>query len=87
MDSDRSSDAPMRPPLGQLERALIDEFLRTRGYDPAEVPHLPPEQRDELLRQASRHASARMAEVEARSHYLDEIHHVEPPRPKFDPTS
>ena len=82
MNANRSSDTPLPPPLGQLERALIEEFLRSRGYDPAEVPQLPSEQRLELLKQASRHASARMAEVEARSHYLDEIHDREGPRTK-----
>jgi hypothetical protein len=80
MDPDRSGDTPLQPPLSQLERALIEEFLRSRGCDPAEVPHLPPEQRHELLTQASRHASARMAEVEARSHYLHDIHDAEAPR-------
>ena len=82
MNPDRSSDTPLRPPLAQLERALIDEFLQSRGYDSAGMAQLPPEQRQELLKQASQHASARMAEVEARSHYLDEIHDREAPRSK-----
>ena len=73
-----SPEQPERPvlqaPLGQLERALIDEYVRARGYDPLSLAELPEQQREALLRDASVHASARLAEVESRSHFLDEIH-------------
>ena len=82
MREERPDPPTMQPPLGQLERALIDEFVRQRGYDPQGLSGLPEREREELLKQASQHASARMAEVEARSHYLDEIHDREAPRTK-----
>jgi hypothetical protein len=63
------------PPLGQLERALIDEFLRGRGYDHDALAALPPADRDRLLSEASLYASSKLAEVEARSHLLDDFHH------------
>jgi hypothetical protein len=74
MHDESSELAAPRPPLGQLERALIDEFVRARGHDPAAVAGLPEHERQELLKEASLFASARLAEVEARSHFVDEIH-------------
>ena len=52
-----SPEQPERPvlqaPLGQLERALIDEYVRARGYDPLTLAELPEQQREALLRDAS----------------------------------
>jgi hypothetical protein len=59
--------------LGQLERALIDEFIRGRGYDPDGLVDLPPAQREHLLADAALYASGRLFEIESRSHFLDEI--------------
>jgi hypothetical protein len=57
-----------------LELALIDEFVRSRGYDPRNLSDLAEEERKALLRDASVHASMKLTEVESRSHFLDEIH-------------
>lgn len=57
-----------------LETALIDEFLRTSGYDPAAVQGLPPAQRERLMTQASAYASGKLAEVEARAHFVQGLH-------------
>lgn len=61
-------------PLARLERALIDEFVRKRGYDPLTLADLPEGERVSLLKDASVYASGKLMEVEARSHFLDEIH-------------
>jgi hypothetical protein len=61
-------------PLGQLERALIDEYIRRQGHDPARLTALRRAERERLLRDASVYASSRLMEVEARSHFLDEMH-------------
>jgi hypothetical protein len=53
-----------------LERALIDEFVRARGYDPRNLSGLPEHERETLLRDASIEASTRLAEVESRSHFM-----------------
>ena len=74
MSAETSEIRPFEPPLGQLERALIDEFVRARGYDPLKLADLPEEERERLLRDASVYASGKLTEVEARSHFLDEIH-------------
>jgi len=57
-----------------LERSLIDEFVRARGHDPRNLMDLSDEERQRLLKEASVYASGRLMEVEARSHFLDEIH-------------
>jgi hypothetical protein len=61
-------------PLAQLERSLIDEYVRTRGYDPHALSALPSPERDTLLKDASVYASSKLCEVEARSHFVHELH-------------
>jgi|KBSMisStandDraft_5_1062788.scaffolds.fasta_scaffold1224871_2 hypothetical protein len=60
--------------LGRLERALIDDYLGARGYDPVTLASLPEQERTKLLAEASTCASGKLVEIEARSHFLDEIH-------------
>jgi len=70
--------APLHDPNAVLERALRDEYLREHGYDAAALAALPPEARLEILRRMSLHVAARLAEVDARSAYVHEIHGVVP---------
>jgi len=69
-------------PLARLERSLIDEFLRAQGCDPLKLADLPETERDALLKHASVFASSRLAEVESRSHFLDDMHDGGPGRSK-----
>ncbi len=64
----------LQTPLSQLERALIDEFVRARGHDPHKLSEVPEPERSALLKDASTYASLKLTEVESRSHFLDEIH-------------
>lgn len=74
MDHDPSDTPPMQDKYAQLERAFIDEFLRLNGYDAHSVLALPDEKRFAMLTQAAEYAALKLAEVEARAHYLHEIH-------------
>jgi hypothetical protein len=65
---------PLQDLTAQLEQAFIEEFIRRRGYDPAHLNDLPRAERGELLKQASTHAATKLAEVEARAHYVHDIH-------------
>lgn len=65
---------PRQDPEGQLERAFIDEFLRTHGHDARSVAALSADERIRLLQEASVHACARLAEIEARAHFVHELH-------------
>jgi hypothetical protein len=61
-------------PNAGLERSMIDEFIRRRGYDPAALQQLPDDVRIRVQAEASTHAAARLAEMEARAHYVHDLH-------------
>jgi hypothetical protein len=61
-------------PNGSLEQQLIDEYLEYRGQTRRSVRDLPEPQALRLLRGASDYASLRLAEIDARAHYVDVIH-------------
>jgi hypothetical protein len=65
---------PIEEPLGNLEQRLIDEYLRGAGQDPAALRHSSDPAARALLRDAASYASARLTEVEARSHYVRNLH-------------
>lgn len=61
-------------PKALLEKAFIEEYLKSRGYTLEQVHHLPEEQAKQLMTEASLYASTRLMEVEARAHFMEEIH-------------
>lgn len=73
MPDDRR-DFHMTAPLGDLERALIDEYLRAHGFDADRLRELPKAELKRVLTDASVYAATRLAEVESRAHYVHEIH-------------
>lgn len=58
----------------RLERQFIDEYLSLRGHTREDLQRLPQEEADALLREASVHASSKLAEVDSRAHFVHEIH-------------
>lgn len=64
----------MEDPEGQLEKALIEEFLRARGLDAAAVQALPEHEAKRVLTEASVYAAAKLAEVESRARFVHQIH-------------
>lgn len=67
---------PHRDPLAEIERELITAYIAGAGHDFHDL--LARAESDEearrLVAEASRYASARLSEVEARSHYLRRLH-------------
>ena len=61
-------------PEGRLEQALIDQFLSARGLDAAAVRALPAGEAKRVLTEASVYASSKLAEVDARAHFVHQIH-------------
>jgi hypothetical protein len=61
-------------PHAPLERMLIDEFLESRGHMRQSVNGLPAAEVMKLMSAASEYASLRLAEIECRARYVDEIH-------------
>jgi hypothetical protein len=71
----RDPDTPIREDqTAHLEVALIEQFIRSAGHDPAKLHDLPEAERAELLKQAAAHAAGKLAEVESRAHLLGEFH-------------
>ena len=66
---------PMEEPLAELERRLIDEYIRAAGQDPAAVRAKGDEASWKLLTAAAIHAATKLTEVEARAHYVHDLHH------------
>ena len=77
MPADFSDVRPLEEPLAELERALIDEYLRGAGHNPAALRDSGDPAARSVLIEASKYAAARLTEVESRAHYLRELHHNE----------
>jgi hypothetical protein len=65
---------PIEEPLAALERVLINEYVTAAGLDLASLLLRHDEQATKILTEASQHAAGRLAEVEARCHYLKKLH-------------
>ena len=64
----------LEDPLAALEVKFIEEFLALAGVSRASVDRLPPMEAERVLSAACEYASLRLAEIQARAHYVDEMH-------------
>ncbi len=64
----------MEDPQGPLEQAFIEEYLRWRGCDAAQLVRLPEDSRRRLLKEASIYAAMKLADVESKARYIHELH-------------
>lgn len=65
---------PVEDPNAMLEKALIEEYLREKGYSHEDLKKLPAELVEKLMKEASQYASLKLEEVEARAHFVKELH-------------
>ncbi|MEP0805375.1 MAG: hypothetical protein HRF47_07780 [Chloroflexota bacterium] len=74
--SDKTTEQaePVEDPNAVLEKALIEEYLRERGYSLEKLKELPKELAEKLMKEASQYASLKLEEVEARAHFVKELH-------------
>jgi hypothetical protein len=68
------AETTLEDPMAPLERALIDEFLKARGCTLSTVGQKPIAEGQVLLKQAAQYAIGRLAEIDARAAYLQQIH-------------
>ncbi len=61
-------------PQSTLERKLIKEYLVNKGYHPTDLRKLPKDVARELMIEACRYASLKLAEVESRARFQQKIH-------------
>lgn len=64
----------MEDPNAVLEKALMAEYLHERGYSLEKLKELPKEMAEQLMKEATRYASLKMEEIQARAHFVEEIH-------------
>jgi len=65
---------PIEDPNALLEKALIEEYLKEKGYSHDDLKKLPADLVEKLMKEASQYASLKMEEVEARAHFVKELH-------------
>jgi len=68
------AERPLQDPMAPLERAFIEQYLRQQGHTLDSILLLATEERRVLMVKAGREAAVRLAEVDARSAYVHEIH-------------
>ena len=64
----------VKAPQSPLERQLINDYLKSKGYTRQDLLTLPLEQARALMTEACTYASLKLAEVEARSQFSKKIH-------------
>jgi hypothetical protein len=74
MAADRTDTTPIEEPLAELERRIIDEYIRGHGHDPVVLRSRGDAAARQILVDASTYAATRLSEVEARSHYVRDLH-------------
>ena len=61
-------------PQSALERKYIQEYLNSKGFNLEKLGELPKEEQQNLMREASKYASLKLAEVESRAKFRHDIH-------------
>lgn len=61
-------------PQSALEKNLIQEYLQQKGYSLESLHQLPQDEAHRLMREACTYASLKLAEVESRARFREEIH-------------
>jgi len=57
-----------------LEKSLIEEYLKSKGYTRRDLKKLPEAEARQLMKEASVYASGKLAELEERAHFLQDLH-------------
>lgn len=60
-------------PESFMEKMLLEEYLRGKGFELKDLHTLPEEQARRLMTEASQYASLKMAQVESSAHFREKI--------------
>ncbi len=74
MTPTQTDKPPLEQPLAILVRQLIGAYLAGAGQDLHTLIIRKDAEARKLLAEASRYASEKLSEIEARSHYVRELH-------------
>jgi hypothetical protein len=61
-------------PQSALEKKLVEDYLQSKGYTREDLHKLPADQAKELMKEACMYASLKLAELQAKSQFREEIH-------------
>jgi len=56
-----------------LEKGLIDEYLKEKGYDRASLKKLPDDEARRIMTEASTYASGKLSEIENKARYKQNL--------------
>ena len=73
MTTQQGSDRPLHDPLAELETHLIRAYVAGAGHDLHELLRRTDTDARRVLAEASTYASAKLSEIESRSHYLHSL--------------
>jgi hypothetical protein len=74
MAAENDTHAPLESPLAELERQLIHAYLAGAGQDFHALVMRDDDQARQLLAEASKYASSKLTEAEARLRYVRGLH-------------
>ena len=74
MTTSDTNRPPLEEPLAELERQLLAAYVAGAGQELHTLRTRRDEEARKLLADASRWASAKLSEIEARSHYVRQLH-------------
>jgi hypothetical protein len=74
MTASQASQGGAEGPQSALERKYIEEYLQSQGASLKNLGKLPKKEQQHLMREASKYASLKLAEVESRAKFRDDIH-------------
>ncbi len=60
-------------PQARMEKALLEEYLQTRGYSFKDLGELPEEEAKSLMIKACKYASVKLAQVESAARFRETI--------------
>ena len=78
MSADLTDTPTLEEPLADLERDLISAYLAAAGHNLHSLRTRTDDAARNLLVEASRYASTKLSEIEARFHYLHTLHRDSP---------
>jgi hypothetical protein len=78
MRSEPLEEPLLLDPHAQLEKSLIEEYLRNNGCTLKRLRDLPEETARRLMTEASLYASIRLTVVETRARFVHEVHGAAP---------
>jgi hypothetical protein len=71
--SKKASSAPEDDIRALLEKGLIDEYLKNKGYDRASLKKLPEDKYRRLMTEASIYASGKLTEIETKARFKETL--------------